>query len=199
MIIFAIANYQNFVLGRNACPEGWIAYNDICYQFNLDASQKMTWPNAEAACNAIGNFASLAKINSQREQDLINKRIQTIANGGVWIGLNDIKKENVFRWSADDSQLGKSKSYQIWVNGKYPSENQENRDCVMMQSVRKDGAWTVQNCSQAQNFVCMRHRGNYFETTRISYSQFYLRLSVCIVLPTVIMIFKKCQLPIKEL
>ena len=77
--------------------------------------------------------------------------------GGAWIGLNDIKKENVFQWSADNSRLDKSK-YQIWVNGN-PSENQDNRDCVMMQSVRKDGAWSVQNCSLTYNFVCMRHRG----------------------------------------
>ncbi len=119
----------------------------------------MTWSDAEAACNAIGNFASLVKINSQSEQDFINTRIQSLSSGDVWIGLNDIKKENVFQWTADKSLLDNTK-YQIWSNGK-PSENKENRDCVMIQSVRKDGAWSVQNCSQKQNYVCMRHRGEY--------------------------------------
>ena len=146
-------------IGRNACPEGWIAYNDTCYQFNVDSSQKMTWSDAEAACNAIGNFASLVKINSQSEQDFINTRIQSLSSGDVWIGLNDIKNEDVFQWTADKSLLDNTK-YQIWSNGK-PSENKENRDCVMIQSVRKDGAWSVQNCSQKQNYVCMRHRGEY--------------------------------------
>ncbi|CAB4014245.1 Hypothetical predicted protein, partial [Paramuricea clavata] len=144
--------------GQNMCPEGWIAYNDSCYQFNMDISQKMTWAEAEAACNAIGNFASLVKINSQSEQDFVNQRIQSISGTDAWIGLNDINKENVFRWTADKSpsSLDNTK-YQIWANGK-PSENNDDRDCVMILSVRKDGAWSVKNCSQKQNYVCMRHR-----------------------------------------
>ena len=143
------------------CPEGWIAYNDSCYQFNMDISQKTTWAEAEAACNAIGNFASLVKINSQSEQDFVNQRIQSISGTDAWIGLNDINKENVFKWTADKSSTSlDNTNYQIWANG-IPSENNDGRDCAMILSVRKDGAWSVQNCSQKQNYVCMRHRGKH--------------------------------------
>ncbi len=144
------------------CPEGWIPYNDTCFQFNFDISQKLTWADAAAACNAIGNFASLVKISSQSEQDFLNKQIQLTSSADTWIGLNDIRNENVFRWSADNSVLDNMR-YQIWANGK-PSENKDNRDCVMILSVRNDGAWSVRNCSEKQNFVCMRHRGKHFDT-----------------------------------
>ena len=144
-------------LGLNMCPEGWIPYNDTCYQFNMRPSQKMTWTEAEAACNAIGNFASLVQINSQSEQEFVSKRIQLISSEDVWIGLNDLKNENVFRWTATNAELDGTK-YTIWTNGK-PIENGDNRDCVMMLGVRKDGAWSVKDCALKQNFVCMRHRG----------------------------------------
>ena len=139
------------------CPEGWIPFNDTCYQFNIETSQKMTWSEAEAACNAVGNFASLVQITSQREQDFITKQIQLRATTEVWIGLNDIQNENVFRWTAGKSDFLNSK-YQIWANGN-PTENRDDHDCVVILGVRIDGAWSVQNCSLKRNFVCMRHRG----------------------------------------
>ena len=147
------------------CPEGWIPYNDTCYQFNMGVSQKLSWAEAKEACNAIGDFASLVKINSQSEQDFVNKRIQLTTSLNVWIGLNDIKNENVFRWSADHSELD-STAYKIWANGK-PSENMDDRDCVAILSLRKDGAWSVQNCTEKRNYICMRHRGKYFFITTI--------------------------------
>lgn len=150
-------------LGQNVCPEGWIAYNDTCYQFNMNANQKMTWLDAKAACKAIGDFSTLVTINSQDEQDFINQRIQKLYGIDSWIGLNDDKNEGVFRWSADESLT----EYQIWANGK-PSENRDNLDCVMILSVRKDGAWSVQNCSQKQNYICMRHRGKQLQKCKSS-------------------------------
>ncbi|XP_028395191.1 uncharacterized protein LOC114519267 isoform X2 [Dendronephthya gigantea] len=142
--------------GQNMCPEGWIPYNDTCYQFNMRPSQKMTWTEAEAACNAIGNFASLVQINSQNEQDFISKRLQLVSSEDVWIGLNDLKNENVFRWTATNAELD-SIRFASWANGK-PIENAENRDCVVMLGIRKDGAWSVQDCALKRNFICMRHR-----------------------------------------
>ena len=147
------------------CPEGWIPYNDTCYQFNMRSSQKMTWTEAEAACNAIGNFASLVQINSQSEQDFVSQRIQSLSSDDVWIGLNDLDRENVFVWTAKNSKLGNT-GYRIWANGN-PSENRENRDCVMILGERKDGAWSVKNCTLKRNFVCMRHRGKAFFTLQL--------------------------------
>lgn len=152
------------------CPDGWIAYNDTCYQFNTGLSQKLTWSEAEAACSGVGIFSSLVKINSQSEQDFVNRRIQLLSSGDAWIGLNDVGKEGVFKWTADNSVLY-SNNYQIWAAGN-PIGNNENRDCVVLQSVRKDGAWSVQNCSQPQNYVCMRHRGEYFTHLFVGTSQF---------------------------
>ncbi|XP_028395588.1 macrophage mannose receptor 1-like [Dendronephthya gigantea] len=142
--------------GQNICPEGWIPYNDTCYQFNMRPSQKMTWTEAEAACNAIGNFASLVQINSQNEQDFVSKRIKSISNEDAWIGLSDLGHENVFLWTATNSEL-ESTGYKIWANGN-PTENAENRDCVMILGARNDGAWAVKNCTLKRNFVCMRNR-----------------------------------------
>ena len=120
----------------------------------MNPTQKMTWSDAKAACNAIGDFSTLLTISSQSEQNFINQRIQTLYGADSWIGLNDNKNEGVFRWSADNTLS----EYQIWANGK-PSENRNNLNCVKILSVRKDGAWSVQNCSQKENYICMRHRG----------------------------------------
>ena len=120
----------------------------------MEPAQKMTWSAARSACNSVGGFSTLVTINSQSEQDFINQRIQTLYRVDSWIGLNDNKNEGVFRWSADNTLS----EYQIWANGK-PSENRDNLDCVKILSLRKDGAWAVQNCSQKQNYICMRHRG----------------------------------------
>ena len=125
----------------------------------MDSSQTKTWSEAELACNSIGDFSSLVKISSQSEQNFINQRIQTVYVKDTWIGLSDAKKESVFQWSADNSILH-GNEYQIWANGK-PTENKDNIDCVMILSVRRDGAWSVQNCSHKQNYICMRNRGKY--------------------------------------
>ena len=125
----------------------------------MEPSQKMTWSEAFAACKSVTNFASLIKIPSQKEQVFISKQIHhSSSNKNVWIGLSDIKNETIFRWSSDKNNLS-TNDYQLWANGK-PSENKESSDCVMMLGVRQDGAWTVQNCSLKQNFICSRNRGN---------------------------------------
>jgi hypothetical protein len=148
------------ISGKNSCPEGWIPYNDTCYQFNMGPSQKMTWTEAEAACKSISDFASLVKITGQNEQDFITRRIQDFSsNADAWIGLSDLKNEGVFKWSDDGFDLTNT-DYQLWANGK-PSENKENSDCVMILWVRQDGAWTVQDCSLKQNFICTRNRGKH--------------------------------------
>lgn len=140
------------------CPEGWIPYNDSCYQFNMGSSQKMNWGQAAAACTGVGRLTSLVKITSKSEQDFITRQIQLGSSVEVWIGLNDISHENIFKWTVDSSVLVKT-NYQLWANGK-PSENKDSKDCVMILGVRKDGAWSVQDCSLKRNFICMRHRGN---------------------------------------
>ena len=141
------------------CPENWVSYNDSCYQFNLGSSQQLSWSAAKNACSATGGSSSLVTIKSKEEQDFITKQVQAFTKSEVWIGLSDIGSETTFKWD-DGSSLTDTK-FSMWANVK-PTENKEDKDCVLMIGSRIDGAWSVQSCTLKRNFICIRHRGQCF-------------------------------------
>lgn len=125
------------------CPSGWTVSGSKC--FNLFEGPA-NWLEALQTCIAQGG--SLAKIESQAEQDLV---FGLMGNTGrpAWIGLQDFLVEGDFSW-ADGSTLG---TYQAWLGGQ-PDNAGNRQDCVVLRNT--DGLWNDVICNGANRFVCQR-------------------------------------------
>ena len=125
------------------CPSGWTVSGSKC--FNLFEGPA-NWLAALQTCIAQGG--SLAKIESQAEQDLVFGLMGTTGRP-AWIGLQDFLVEGDFSW-ADGSTLG---TYQAWLGGQ-PDNAGNRQDCVVLRNT--DGLWNDVICNGANRFVCQR-------------------------------------------
>ncbi|KAG0714775.1 C-type lectin [Chionoecetes opilio] len=114
------------------CAEGWRLVDQSCF---LLADVSGNWEASQIFCNAEG--AALATISSELQQETL----KSFLTESVWIGLNDMKEENVFAW-ADGSES----NFTSWA------ENEPNshwlsggEDCVEMRKV-KDFQWNDESC-----------------------------------------------------
>ncbi|KAK3100720.1 hypothetical protein FSP39_024244 [Pinctada imbricata] len=135
--------YSTGLTARNKiCKPNWREYKGSCYLLLTD---RRSWGDARAECQKQG--ADLVTINSQPEQDLI---YSVISNGGgrdVWIGLNDMREENLFEWAR-----GNRVRYTNWnVNQPRQPSNIE-QDCVMINP--QTGGWQDENCDTKHQYVC---------------------------------------------
>lgn len=144
-----------FSSGKSECPDDWTLFGDNCYQFNLGESQLKTWTAANLACESIGNFSYLVSIQNKSENAFLTKEVKSIAMSPVWIGLNDRKSENVFKWS-DGSKV----EYVNWVNG--DARNKAWKDCTALMGMITDGAWVTEQCSERRRYICKRKKGLLF-------------------------------------
>jgi hypothetical protein len=104
-----------------------------------------SWPKAKEICENRG--AQLTYIKGPLEQAALVAVIPGIFNTHVWIGLNDLDKEDQFVW-AD----GSLPSFEAWY-GSEPNNWQNNEDCTEM---RKDFGylWNDRNCNNELRFIC---------------------------------------------
>ncbi|KYO33325.1 regenerating islet-derived protein 4-like [Alligator mississippiensis] len=79
------------------CPKDWLRYQGSCYGF---FPQKITWAEAEAACQKQGHGAHLASILSSSATEVIAGYISShYPDGNVWIGLHDPRHSvDMDRW-----------------------------------------------------------------------------------------------------
>uniref|UniRef100_A0A803TTJ4 C-type lectin domain-containing protein n=1 Tax=Anolis carolinensis TaxID=28377 RepID=A0A803TTJ4_ANOCA len=70
------------------CPSGWLRIQEYCYGL---FSVRMSWEEAETACQSFKQNCHLASIISEQEGNIISRFILTQHNPkeGVWIGLYD--------------------------------------------------------------------------------------------------------------
>ena len=104
-----------------------------------------SWAKAKEICENRG--AQLTYIKGPLEQAALVAVIPGIFNTHVWIGLNDLDKEDQFVW-AD----GSLPSFEAWYGGE-PNNWGNNEDCTEM---RKDFGylWNDRNCNNQLRFIC---------------------------------------------
>ena len=86
---------------------------------------KTTWPEASASCRKLG--AELVKIESQGETEFLNSTFDIPSLKKIWIGLNDIDEEGVWKWS-DGTSLP---NYTNW-GANEPNNHQDSQHCVLV-------------------------------------------------------------------
>ena len=88
--------------------------------------EKMTWYEAKAACKARSGH--LVEVDTEEKQTLLTAEVQRRglhSTHYMWIDLNDLDSEGVWRWS----QSGTVASFTAWSGGQPNSLNGE-QDCV---------------------------------------------------------------------
>ncbi|EFP04357.1 CRE-CLEC-149 protein [Caenorhabditis remanei] len=114
--------------------------NDVEY-FLIQREE--SWYTASEKC--IGYGAHLASVHSRLDNGLLAKLIP--ANETVWIGVNDIQKENVFR-NTDGTPV----DFLRWAQ-KQPNNEEHNENCV---EVDHNGYWNDKLCIIMRPFVCKK-------------------------------------------
>ncbi|XP_078685979.1 uncharacterized protein LOC144918808 [Branchiostoma floridae x Branchiostoma belcheri] len=120
-------------------------YDNRCYWFSR-YSDKAKYASAASFCSSRGG--RLPTVKSATKQSQLEGGIAKFGrNRNFWIGLDDRRREKVFKWS-DGTTLG---SYTNWR--KVPSRH-KYRDCVVISKV-SSRAWNLINCKQiGQPFIC---------------------------------------------
>ncbi|XP_060094339.1 low affinity immunoglobulin epsilon Fc receptor [Heteronotia binoei] len=120
------------------CPEGWHLNRGQCYYFH---EESMHWSLAEKFCDDQGGH--LVVINDNSEQAFLESKKKV---SSYWIGLHDMKSENMFIW-VNDSPL----KYSHWFPGE-PNDYGHGEDCVMMQN---NGYWNDYGCgNEVAGSIC---------------------------------------------
>ncbi|XP_048750885.2 mannose-binding protein C-like isoform X2 [Ostrea edulis] len=67
-------------------------------------------------------------------------------NCALWIGANDLDKENEFTWRSSKTPL----LYSNW-NNKQPNDSNDNQVCAVL---KESGKWNDIKCERQRNFIC---------------------------------------------
>jgi len=112
-------------------------YNNHIYLF---CSEEVSWNSAKAKCNNI-NY-TLVKIEDADENNWIDEK----RDARSIIGLNDIKDEDVYRWSDDSG----ASLYFNWYDGEPNDEDGE--DCS---EIFADAEWNDIDCDTSlRKYIC---------------------------------------------
>ena len=105
--------------------------------------EQLNWHNARAKCKLHGG--DLASVTSAEEKEKIRKLLSSFTNTvWLWIGLNDIEKEEEFVWSD-----GSAYSYNNWNKNEPNGNTAEN--CMFSDTSAK---WYDSACSRTLFFIC---------------------------------------------
>jgi len=109
----------------------------------------MTWQEAKTECNLISG--RLVMIETEEEQALLvaEKKKRSILPpymwiGYMWIGLNDLSEEDVWRWTGT---VGLRTTFSAWGRSQPNSYNGE-QDCVAMDFANNNGKWNDFWCNK---------------------------------------------------
>ncbi|XP_077865786.1 transmembrane protease serine 9-like [Saccoglossus kowalevskii] len=132
---------------RSIAGEKTLSADDLII---LVVTYKLPWYDAQSYCEMQGGRLgqpSTLRLNKYYEKALKRARIE----GVYWIGLNDIKKEGLLRWTDGT----KARFKDDWHTGKISNNNDKN-DCVFTISVRGgvDFQWKFTQCYRRRKFLC---------------------------------------------
>lgn len=100
---------------RNACPADWHYYKKHCYKPFFGGKERLQWYEAENRCNLAGKGRDghLVSILDSNEMQVVHHWIvnewKAPQFSAIYIGLVDVTKEGVYRWS-DNNPM----SYTDW-------------------------------------------------------------------------------------
>lgn len=131
-----------------SCSDKYFVINDRKYcAYRISAS----WRDAQKRCETTGSH--LAVIRSQHEMEAMREILCSSWGyaDGLWIGLNDIKIENVWAWVSGDPVR-----YGNWRDGQPENRKwseKEDEDCV--EWLPDNGTWNDLACSHNRGYLCM--------------------------------------------
>lgn len=152
-------------VAASTCPSGWTVSGQKCFRVFPGPSN---WLASLQTCIALGG--TLAKIESQAENDLVHGLLGTTSTTPAYIGLADFLKEGTFTW-ADGSALGTYGFFTPGPDTPGPSPPWQNlqpnngvvngvsqattpQDCVVLRP--SDMNWNDVICGKENRFVCQR-------------------------------------------
>lgn len=131
------------------CPKGYEEFDCQCYKV-VDHELK-TFSEAESYCRSEGGMLAMPK--TDQHQDFIEILMQQSHSESFWIGLDDLKEENVHVW-ADGTVLNYEKgAYNRYPKGR-PDKIYQSEDCVENVKSRGGFFWNDENCAKVNSFVC---------------------------------------------
>ncbi|XP_078659901.1 lymphocyte antigen 75-like isoform X2 [Branchiostoma floridae x Branchiostoma belcheri] len=148
--VFFLLGLLRAAVAQNACPDGWLTYQQSCYKVFNDPKD---WNEARTACNAY--TADLAVLTTAGEQQWMSQQLPN-DGGQYWIGLHDILGETSFQW-ADGTPLNIGVT--MWNTGEPNNAHSTGEDCVEMFVQSNVGKWNDLACTTAKPYVCERFSG----------------------------------------
>ncbi|XP_059150338.1 collectin-11-like [Physella acuta] len=106
----------NFTLQQNGSQS-------LCVRIS---SESVNYTNAKLACEVLGGTLYTPKTDEKLN---IFQQLVTSLNVMLWIGLDDIETEDVFKWADDGSILTSSWRVRLFPSGQ-PDNAWGNEDCV---------------------------------------------------------------------
>ncbi|ESO94148.1 hypothetical protein LOTGIDRAFT_161348 [Lottia gigantea] len=153
----------SMVVQQGGCPSKFTAAQGSSKCFYVGGAlsnspeHKMNFTDALSSCSALGPGIEIASINSYIEQLTVTMMIKNAVTG-IWIGLNDRRRNGLFVWH-DNTEV----AFTNWGR-KEPNENLKDKtdqqDCVMVipRGRRSGGYWVDAACSMKRGFLCQTKR-----------------------------------------
>ncbi|XP_071826466.1 uncharacterized protein [Apostichopus japonicus] len=146
---FSLDANGDCVADDTCCPSGFELIGGNCHiVIDMEASHT----DASDFCIAIGGFLSkIDPLDAVTQYILENFPADSL---GVWIGLNDMDNEGIFKWVSDGSVVGTLVNR--WGEGQ-PQSVLPSLDCVFM-TIPPSGTWHTTQCSPTIRYssVCQR-------------------------------------------
>ncbi|XP_067324506.1 struthiocalcin-1-like [Anolis sagrei] len=130
-----------------ACPTDWLSHKNSC--FGLFKSIRMSWHDAEAACQSKTAGGHLATITSEEEMrsisSFINRNYGDVSD--IWIGLQDVgwKSNRIWQWRDMSPVI-----YTSWAPDK-PKSFDEKCGTLFSPDYLN---WNADFCSKLHGYLC---------------------------------------------
>ncbi|XP_045111615.1 macrophage mannose receptor 1-like [Portunus trituberculatus] len=141
-VLFALALT---VAVRETCPDDWLHSWDLCLW--VSNSSKTNW---EAIEDCKRKESDLVYINSNEENYILAGVMLAMGIDEMWIGLNDIGVNKVYKWSGHQKVV-----YTNFLPGKAYNRKRHSEDCVSMKN-RTDFKWDSEYCFTYLKFICRK-------------------------------------------
>ena len=130
----------------------WIQIRNKDFTFVVD---KINYDQAVKKCKSYGGILFEPK-NADINKEVTDKAKVEGLDAPSWIGINDMKEENKFVYSSDNTSV----TYENWKDGKPPKSKKVNKkDCVGL--ITQTENWNVYDCTTSKlDYICERN-GNY--------------------------------------